>query len=362
MVVGCKKRGTPAGLQPGWRLGSVLLLLLTACTAPTAQSTPDQTGFPSTVTAVPTGEAGPVSGTPPATPSVPLPATGATPFSPSPPATPTPPPLVPDFSHIIILVMENREFGSVIGNSNMPNYNRLAEENTLLSQYYAIRHPSLANYVAMIGGDTFGITVTCETCYIDAPSLPDLIEASGRTWRTYQEDMPRACFLGSTLKYAQKHNPFIYFDAIREDKKRCREGIVPLDELDKDLDEGNLPDFVFITPNLCNSGHDCASSVIDRWLGKWVPRILDSNAFDERSLLVLTWDEGQGNHTCCNLETGGGRVATVLISPLARPAFQDNTPYTHYSLLKTIAEAWGLEKLGHAASPDHVLITAPWLR
>jgi acid phosphatase len=268
---------------------------------------------------------------------------------------------VPDFSHVIIIVMENREFGSVIGNPAMPNYNQWAEENTLLSQYYAIRHPSLPNYVALIGGDTFGITVTCETCYIDAPSLPDLIEASGRTWRTYQENMPRPCFLGSTLKYGQKHNPFIYFDSIREDKDRCWEGIVPLTELENDLNGGSLPDFVFITPNLCNSGHDCSSSVIDHWLEKWVPRILDSPAFDERSLLVLTWDEGQGNHTCCNLETGGGRIATLLISPLARPGFQDDTPYTHYSLLKTISEAWGLEKLGNAASPDHALITAPWV-
>ena len=77
---------------------------------------------------------------------------------------------------------------------------------------------------------------------------------------------------------------------------------------------------------------------------------------------MITWDEGQGSHTCCGLpaETGGGRVATILISGLAKPAFNDSTPYTHYSMLKTISQAWGLKPLGHAADAEQVLITAPW--
>jgi hypothetical protein len=77
-------------------------------------------------------------------------------------------------------------------------------------------------------------------------------------------------------------------------------------------------------------------------------------------LIVLTWDEGQGEHSCCGLSTGGGRIATVLISPLAKNGFEDVTPYTHYSLLRTISEAWGLPLVGHAADAETNLITAPW--
>jgi len=267
---------------------------------------------------------------------------------------------VPNFSHVIIFIFENKEFGTVIGNQSMPVYNRLAEEYTLLTGYYAIRHPSLPNYIALIGGDTFGIDTNCESCFVDAPSLPDLLETSGRTWRTYQEDLPEPCFIGSRPPYAQKHNPFIYFDPIREDPQRCQPAIVPLTQLETDLASNSLPDFVFITPNLCNSAHDCDLSISDAWLEGWVNQIMQSPAYDENTLIVLTWDEGQGDHTCCGLPTGGGRVATVLISPLVRRGFQDDTEYTHYSLLKTIAEGWGLEKLGHAADPQHVLIVAPW--
>ncbi len=287
-------------------------------------------------------------------------------FTPSPTPTPTatPRPLVPNFAHIIILVFENREFGFVIGNNQMPNYNCWAGEYTLLTQYYAITHPSLPNYIALLGGDTFGIDRTCSGCFVNAPSLPDQIEASGRKWKGYFEDMPRPCYVGDTDIYVQKHNPFIYFDPIRLDEGRCPRSVVPLTELDADLAAGPLPDFIFIVPNQCNNAHDCDLPIADAWLGYWVPKlmaVLDPKADTEPYLIVLTWDEGQGNHSCCGLPAeAGGRVATVLISPLAKNGFQDDTPYTHYSLLKTIEEAWGLPYLGHAAEANNTLITAPW--
>ena len=129
-------------------------------------------------------------------PTVPLATPTSTPLPPTatdiPTLTPTatPRPLVPNFGHIAIIMFENKEFGSVIGNPQMPIYNQLAREYTLLTQYYAIMHPSLPNYIALMGGDTFGIDTNCNNCFINAPSLPDLIEASGRTWKTYKEDMP----------------------------------------------------------------------------------------------------------------------------------------------------------------------------
>jgi acid phosphatase len=270
---------------------------------------------------------------------------------------------VPAFDHIVVIIFENKDYRHVIGASSMPNLNRLAGENTLLSAYYAPAHPSLPNYLALIGGDTFGVNRNCEDCFQDAPNLADLIEESGREWKTYQESMPSACFHGSKDGYAQKHNPFMYFDNIRLDEARCEQRVVPLTQLDTDLAADQLPDFLFITPNLCNSGHDCGRDTMDAWLGQMVDKLRESPAWSQNSLIVITFDEASGDDSsgCCGLpEEAGGRIATVLVSPLARPGFTDDTPYTHYSLLKTIAEAWGLPELGHSADPQTALIETPW--
>ena len=246
----------------------------------------------------------------------------------------------------------------------MPNFNRWATEYTLLTQFYAIRHPSLPNYLALIGGDTFGVDSDCDTCYQNATTLPDLIEASGRTWKGYFEDMPEACYTANPYinNYAHKHNPFMYFDDIRLDASRCQRSVVPLPQLNADLAANALPDFVFIVPNLCNDAHDCGVDVADTWLEAWVPPLMHTPAYAEGGLIVLTWDEGQGEHTCCGLTTGGGRIATVLISPWVKQGFEDDTQYTTYSLLKTISAAWGLPYLGHAADNSNVLIVKPWKR
>jgi len=276
--------------------------------------------------------------------------------------TPIPVPLVPNFSHIVVIIFENKEFGSVIGSGKMSYFNLLADSYTLLTAHYAVTHPSLPNYLALIGGDTFGITSNCEDCFLPVPSLPDFIEQSGRTWKTYQDDMPEPCFVGSTLRYVQKHNPFIYFDPIRLDTARCQRSIVPLTQLDGDLALNDLPDFMFITPDICYSAHDCELELADGWLKEQMDKLYPAlESSGEPFLIILTWDEGQGTHSCCGLpESAGGRVATVLISPQVKQNFKDETPYSHYSILKTISEAWGLPKLGHAADVETNLIAAPW--
>ncbi len=281
----------------------------------------------------------------------------------APTATQTPAPLVPDFAHIVIVVFENKEFGTVVDSPDMPYFNQLAKSYTLLTQFYAETHPSLPNYLAMIGGDTFGVTFDCTRCIEDAPTLPDLIEAKGLTWKTYQEDMPSPCFAGDEAgNYAIKHNPFVYFKPIRLDAARCARSIVPFTQLSVDLAAGTLPNYVFITPNLCNDAHDCPVKIADDWLKGLMAQLQPAlDAEGKPYLIVLTWDEGQGNHSCCGLPAeAGGRIATILVSPQVKSGFEDATPYTHYSLLKTISEAWHLSYLGHAADADNVLITAPW--
>lgn len=285
----------------------------------------------------------------------------ATPVPTEPPTpSPTPRPAVPHFGHIVVIILENREYDLVIDNPQAPNINRYAREYTLLTQHYAIRHPSLPNYIALIGGDTFGIKTNCTDCFIDAPNLADQIEAAGLTWKTYQEHMPQPCFIGSTLRYFQKHNPFIYFDDIRLNAERCNDRIVPLTQLDIDLASGGLPSLIWIEPDICNSAHDCDLHTGDAWAGAMVEKFLAIPGFIENSLILLTFEEGQGDHTCCGLATGGGRVPTVLISGEVKTGFQDNTQFTHYSLLRTIETAWGLPLLGHAADAETNLIMAPW--
>lgn len=293
------------------------------------------------------------------TPSLPPPTLAPRPTV---PVTATPVALVPAFNTIIVVVLENKEYGAVAGNPQMPYFQSLVAANTLLTQHYAVTHPSLPNYLALISGDTFGIRSDCEDCFVNAPSLPDLIEASGRTWKTYQEDMPSPCFLGSRGDYAQKHNPFVYFNSVRQNAGRCSTDVVPLSNLNADLAAGVLPNFIFITPNLCNDAHDCPLATADDWLKEWLPRVIAPlDAAGKPYLLILTWDEGQGDHSCCGLpEQAGGRIATVLVSPQARSGFRDETPYSHYSILKTISVAWGLPLLGHAADADTPLIVASW--
>ncbi len=300
-------------------------------------------------------------------PTLPPPAISTSTTAPTPTVAPisTPQPLVPNFSHIVIIIFENREFGMVVGNPEMVYFNLLADSYTLLTQHYATTHPSLPNYISLIGGDTFGIDDNCadfDDCYIDSPSLPDLIEASGRTWKTYQDDMPEPCFEDETLRYVRKHNPFIFFDPIRLDKERCQRSIVPLTQMDIDLAANDLPNFIFITPDICYSAHDCALNLADEFLKQQMDKLYPAlEATGEPYLIILTWDEGQGDHSCCGLpESAGGRIATVLISPQVRENYLDSTQYSHYSILKTISESWGLSQLGHAADAETALITIPW--
>ncbi|MBI5951739.1 MAG: hypothetical protein HY865_08780 [Chloroflexi bacterium] len=275
---------------------------------------------------------------------------------------PVSPPLVPNFSHIVMFVFEDKEFDSVVGSGKMPYFNLLASTYALLTNHHAVAHPSLPNHLALIGGETFGVVDDCENCYIAVPSLPDFIEQSGRTWKTYQDDMPDPCFAGSTLRYLQRHNPFIYFDSIRLNPERCMRSVVPLTQLEGDLALNDLPNFAYISPDICYSSIDCDLELADGWLREQLDKlypVLESSG--EPFLIILTWDEGRSSQSCCGLpESAGGRVATVLISPQVKPNFKDPTPYSHYSILKTISEAWGLSQLGHAADAETNLIAAPW--
>src|SRR5439155_15910967 len=137
-----------------------------------------------------------------------------------------------------------------------PYINMLAARYTLAENYFAAANPSLPNYLALISGQTYALQANCTECVFDGPTLADEIEASGRTWRSYQEDFPTSCFLGvGAGGYVLRHNPFLYFAAIRDDSRRCQ-NVVPFPQLTVDLARGAVPDLAWITPNVFHDMHD----------------------------------------------------------------------------------------------------------
>src|SRR5579863_692075 len=129
-----------------------------------------------------------------------------------------PPPPVPPFDHIFIVIMENHGYDEIIGSPDAPFINQLAADHGVAANYVSVAHPSLPNYLALTSGDTFGITTDCTDCFQQAPNLVvDRIAPSGRTWRAYMESMPAPGYLGDAYPYMQKHDPFVYYDDLRTD-------------------------------------------------------------------------------------------------------------------------------------------------
>jgi phosphatidylinositol-3-phosphatase len=259
--------------------------------------------------------------------------------------------------HVFVIVMENHSFGEVVGSTSAPYFNSLIPAGGLGSKYYAVTHPSLPNYLALAGASTFGITSDCTTCWVNASNIADTIEGVGSTWKAYMESMPAACFMGDSYPYAQKHNPFIYFNDIRTNSTRCAQHILPYTQMSTDLQSTTTtPNYAFITPNMCNDTHDCAVSSGDNWLKAQVPVILGSPAFKtQHSLLAIVWDEDDSS--------ASNQVPILLLGSAAKPGATSLTSYGHYSLLHTIENGLGVTTLttNDTAAPmtDLLAVGAP---
>ena len=251
--------------------------------------------------------------------------------------------------HVFLIVMENKEYDQVIGNANAPYLNRLASQYAVADDYYAVTHPSLPNYLALFGGDTYGIRSDCTDCFVNQTNLADALDAAGKTWKSYQEGLPGPCFLGTQSgEYALKHDPFLYYQDIRDNPARCRQ-VVPLTQLSQDLAANQVPNFAWITPNLIHDMHDGSVADGDRWLASFVPTILASAAWKEGGLLMIVWDEGSSSAGCCGVS--GGRVPLLVISPRGPFGYQSPVPATHYDLLRAVEDLWGLRQIGLTAGP-----------
>ena len=266
---------------------------------------------------------------------------------------------LPPIRHVFVLVLENMSYSHTFAPDSDAPYlaKTLPAQGVQLTQYYAIGHASLDNYVAMISGQApnHETQLDCPTFSdfrLSAPALnargqalgagcvsppivktlPDQLEAAGFSWRAYMEDMgndPRreratcghvavgAADPTSVARrgdqYAAKHDPFVYFHSIIDDAARCDARVVNLARLPADLaSAAATPNFVFITPNLCSDGHDpkCVDGregglvAINAFLTHWVPLILNSAAFRADGMLIVTFDEAdgvgeEGSGACC---------------------------------------------------------------
>jgi hypothetical protein len=173
--------------------------------------------------------------------------------------------------------------------------------------------------------------------------------------------------------YAVRHNPFVYFHSIIDDAAYCKRHVVPLGHISRDLERvRTTPNLAYITPDLCHDGHDapCADgrpgglASVDKWMRRFVPKILRSPAFRKDGLLIITADESDGpqadSDACCGPETsanspmpgilgpGGGKIGALLISRFIQPNSWSTSPYNHYTLLGSIEEIFGLPLLGYA--------------
>jgi phosphatidylinositol-3-phosphatase len=267
--------------------------------------------------------------------------TGAVQRDPSPTAR-----LTGGATHIAVIVLENHEYGDIIGSRSAPFITSLARRYGLAAGMYAITHPSLPNYLALTGGSTFGIDSDCTGCSVGETSIVDQLERAHLSWRAYMEDLPRPCFTGpSAGDYAKKHDPFAYYARITSHPARCA-NIVPLARLSADERAGELPRYAWISPNLCHDMHDCSVSTGDRFLAGLVPTLL--RALGPRGLLFLTFDEGSSDDGCCRLASGG-HIVTIVAGRGARAHARLATPTDHYSVLQTIEDLLGLRRLRGAA-------------
>jgi phosphatidylinositol-3-phosphatase len=266
--------------------------------------------------------------------------------------TPPPPSQSVRFGHVFIIVDENANYSDVIGNPAMPYLNSLANQYGLATNYFANAHPSSPNYFELSTGQTLAPlsltdAVTPHNFPVDANNVVRNLLTAGKTWKSYAEDLPSVGYTGDdTGRYAVRHNPLAYFTDVQNDAKQVQ-NLVPFSQLAADLNTGNLPDYSFIVPNLCNDAHDCPLSTADTWLKTNIDTLIHSPQFQIDGLLIILFDEAN----TLDLTSGGGHVAAVMVSPLAKRGYKSIAFYQHQSVLRLTLEGLGVTKLpGEAAT------------
>ena len=249
---------------------------------------------------------------------------------------------------LLVIVAENRNAATVV--AQMPYLRSQSQSYGTATNYYAMSHPSLPNYLVMAGGSTFGIEddEDPDLHRLNGQSVFGQLLASGRAAKTYAEAMPGNCALRNDGTYAVRHNPWTYF-ADPAERAACQKFDVPSGSptagpLADDI-AGGLPSVGLLVPDDCNNGHSCPIAITDRWLRSWLPTIQNGPDFRSgRLAIVITWDEDEDN--------ADNRVATVVIHP-ALKGREVTTHLTHNALSATMSRLGGAPPLRDAdQAPD----------
>jgi len=251
------------------------------------------------------------------------------------------------FNRFVVVWLENTDFEKAAGD---PNLAFLATKGITLSNYFGVTHPSEPNYAASVSGDYYGMdNDDLNMIPRNISTVVDLLDSKRITWGEYQEDMPSVGFTGFEFlnpqtqanMYVRKHNPLVLYNSVENVTERLQK-LKPLTSFATDLKAKNLPQWIFITPNMTSDGHDSSVTVAGTWTRNFIEPLLDNEYFMKDTLVLITFDE---NHTT----TGANRVMGILMGdavPAALHGTTDAAYYDHYSEIATVEANWDLPTLG----------------
>lgn len=267
-------------------------------------------------------------------------------------------PKVVSTRHVVLVVLENANYADVADNGTIAPYlNSLAVRGSLVRNYFANTHPSIANYFELTTGamastdDAFSGTVS-------PPTIVDSLSSANKTWRYYGESLPSVGYLGGDqFPYLRRHNPFSYFVSVQGSTAQAA-NIVPFSQFATDLAGGNLPAFAMVVPNAINSVHSCPDqtttsctlaqrlATADTWLRTNLDPLFSNSQFQQSGVLALTFDEARNDD-----RNGGGQVFTVVVGTGVKQNFVAAGTYQHQSMLRTILQLLGTNSFpGDAAN------------
>jgi hypothetical protein len=249
----------------------------------------------------------------------------------------------PRFERVLIIVFENQNFEDVI---NDYRFQALAKDGASFTHFQGLFHPSYSNYLAMVSGRKI-VTHFDSQVNVEGPTIGDRLAAKQKTWKNYTEGYPKGlgCFTGDSLdRYTRKHVPFMSF--VNGKKERC-EPIANAEEFEKDVRAGSLPHYAFYSPDLDHDGHDpvghprAGLGKAARWLTGFLKQYRPSL---KNTLVVVTFDESRNDDGVFD-----NHIYTVFLGDMVKPGEYD-TPYNHYNVLATVADNFGVGRVGDGDS------------
>jgi hypothetical protein len=244
--------------------------------------------------------------------------------------------------HVITVLLENEDGSSVLQQGPFEKY--LASKYAYASDYYAVCHPSAPNYLSITSGASYQCGSDNYSVY-SATNIADLVQGAGLTWGAYMESMPTACDTSNVGNYAVRHDPFLYYSDIVSNASRCNSHVQNFTAWNATVSSGAIPNYVFITPNLLDDGHNTNVSYADAWLKGWLSPLMNDSFFAS-SVFFITYDESGGTTTGYN-GLDGGEVYLAAVGPDVKANYTFATESSHFNLLTTTEWLLGLGNTGH---------------